>query len=308
MVVGWAARGSQGRRTVEQHHGGGAGALGDLGGHQGVLLVVGLHHADVVLAAPTCRGWGGHCSAPGTEPAPRCSGEGRSRDRRQRGWAESWGHIRGCPAGGWAGSRALTWAGVAEPPRLLRLSVKAVPLLALVTPGEHSTRTSEGPGGMLQPTHSPRHGTTGEHPLLTHPLPMPVLGVGGGDLQVSICGDGDDCGAHLHYVLLLLEPVGVGGQADAVPSPRELRTTSTQLPAGRRPRLAPRPPASPSSGHLHLRPTAGRCPGVLIPQGAATALGIHKTQWPGEPWFMMCPSLPGTWGVSFLFAPSPGRG
>lgn len=43
------------RRTVEQHHGGGATALGDLGGHQGVLVVVGLDHADVVLAAPA---WG----------------------------------------------------------------------------------------------------------------------------------------------------------------------------------------------------------------------------------------------------------
>jgi len=74
---------------------------------------------------------------------------------------------------------------------------------------------------------------------------VPVLGVGGGDFQVPICGGSDDRGAHLHQVLLLLEPVGVGGQADAVPSPCDLHTTSAQpqtpvLPLGR-------PPAQPSS-------------------------------------------------------------
>lgn len=53
-AMGWAARALGGRRTVEQHHGGGAGALADLRGHQGVLVVVGVHHADVVLAAPLC--------------------------------------------------------------------------------------------------------------------------------------------------------------------------------------------------------------------------------------------------------------
>lgn len=56
--------------TVEQHHGGGAGALGDPGGHQSVLIIVGLHHADVVFAAPACEGWNEHISAPSTKPRP----------------------------------------------------------------------------------------------------------------------------------------------------------------------------------------------------------------------------------------------
>lgn len=173
-MVGWVAQGCWGRRTVEQHHGGGAGALGDLGGHQGILLVVGLHHADVVLAAPACGRRGGHCSAPGTEPALRCSGERRSRDTRQQGWAESCGHIRSCPAGGWAGSQALTWAAVAEPPRLLRLSVKAVPLLTLVTPAARGHQ--RGWGGCSSPHIAPGMAPWGSTPCLPTPSTCPYLG------------------------------------------------------------------------------------------------------------------------------------
>lgn len=40
------------RRTVEQHHGEGVGVLDFLGVHQSILIIVGLHHADVMLAAP----------------------------------------------------------------------------------------------------------------------------------------------------------------------------------------------------------------------------------------------------------------
>jgi len=115
---------------------------------------------------PSLGGRGGHSSAPHTQPAPR--------DRGWQGWVGSGVHVQGCPAGGRAGSRALTGAGVAESPRLLRLGVKAVPLLALVTPGERRSRASAGPGAMLQPTHSPRHGTVGGIPR--SPTPCPYLG------------------------------------------------------------------------------------------------------------------------------------
>jgi len=76
-IPGGSWGGSRGRRTVEQHHGGGAGALGDAGGHQGVLIVVGLHHADVVLAAPA---WGDEegTAQPRTPSQPRGTGDGRA--------------------------------------------------------------------------------------------------------------------------------------------------------------------------------------------------------------------------------------
>lgn len=52
-------------------------------------------------------------------------------------------------------------------------------------------------------------------------------------------------------------------------------------------------------------PTAGQCPRVLVSQGAATALGNHKTRNKEiNACFMTCPSLP--LHVSFLFTPSPG--
>lgn len=94
---------------------------------------------------------------------------------------------------------------------------------------------------------------------------MPILGVGGGDFQVPIGGAGDDCGAHLHQVLLLLEPVGVGGQADAVPSPRQLHTTSAQPPAGRR------PPSHPSAA---CQPQP-RSPPAPLPACGMASWGPH---------------------------------
>lgn len=90
-------------------------------------------------------------------------------------------------------------------------------------------------------------------------------------------------------------------ELEARPMLYHLPVSCTQPPLSPRPhrdpRLAPRPPASPRPGHcspppVSLRPMAGWRPGVLVPQGAATALGVHKTQQPGEPWFTTCPSLP----------------
>lgn len=92
---------------------------------------------------PSLWGTGRAGLSPGHRASPRGSGEGRSRVRlgaQQRGRVGSW---------------ALTWTGVAEPPWLLRLGVKAVPLLALVPPGQHSTRMSGGPGGCCSPHTAP---------------------------------------------------------------------------------------------------------------------------------------------------------
>lgn len=54
-----------------------------------------------------------------------------------------------------------------------------------------------------------------------------LLGVGAGDIQVAFWGGLNDSGAHLHQSLLVLEPLGVGGQTNAVPFPCKLHTASS---------------------------------------------------------------------------------